>query len=294
MRILILGASGMLGNTLLRYFAPNHEVASTFRDYEKTQDIFMKIKTKIYDGVDIYDELTLDEVMKDFKPEVIMNCVGIIKQLDLSKQYYESIYVNALLPHKLVRLAEEHNAKLIHFSTDCVFTGEKGMYLESDPSDCTDLYGKSKFLGEVGYSSNALTFRTSIIGHELTTCRSLVDWFLNEEDSVNGYDKAIFSGLPTIEIAEIIDKHVLPKLNDYYGLYHLSVEPINKYDLLTMVAKVYNKKIKIVRDSELVIDRSLNSERFRSDFNYIVPSWETLIDKMRKDYIRFFEGKHKL
>jgi dTDP-4-dehydrorhamnose reductase len=163
--------------------------------------------------------------------------------------------------------------------TDCVFSGAKGMYTEADASDAIDLYGRSKYLGEVDYS-HAITLRTSIIGHELDAARSLVGWFLSKEGSVRGYKRAIFSGLPTVEIARVIRDYVIP-YPELQGVYHVSAEPINKFDLLTLVAQVYGKTITIISDEHLVINRSLDSTRFRQATGFAPKSWLEQIISMR-------------
>ena len=187
--------------------------------------------------------------------------------------------INAMLPHRLSRLCGLINAKLIHISTDCVFSGRKGMYAETDVSDAEDLYGKSKYIGEVSDQPHVLTLRTSIIGHELGSSSSLIDWFLSQSGTVKGYSKAIFSGLPTVEVARVIVDYVIPN-SDLRGLYHLSVEPIDKYSLLREVARVYEKDMTIIPSDELSIDRSLDSTRFRSLVGYVPPSWLDLIKAM--------------
>ena len=169
-------------------------------------------------------------------------------------------------------------ARLIHMSTDCVFSGSVGMYTESTFPDANDLYGRSKYLGEVDYL-NAITLRTSIIGHELSGSKSLVCWFLSQMGSVKGFKKAIFSGLPTIEIAKVIRENVLPNTS-LRGTYHLSVDPINKYDLLKLIARQYEKEIDIIPDESYVIDRSLNSERFRLATGFKPKPWPQLIKEM--------------
>jgi dTDP-4-dehydrorhamnose reductase len=185
-----------------------------------------------------------------------------------------------MLPHRLSKLCALIGARLVHVSTDCVFTGEKGMYLESDISDAVDLYGKSKFIGEIQDQPHAITLRTSIIGHELASSASLVDWFLSQEGAVKGFTKAIFSGVPTSELARIITDFVIPN-PQLFGLYHVSAEPIDKFTLLNEIAKIYEKKIDIVPDDHLAIDRSLDSTRFRQAVGYVPPAWPDLIQFMR-------------
>jgi dTDP-4-dehydrorhamnose reductase len=211
-------------------------------------------------------------------PNIVVNCVGIVKQLTEVEHPSKVMSLNSLLPHRLAKLCAVAEARLIHFSTDCVFSGVRGMYNESDLADAADLYGRSKLKGEVNYRS-AITLRTSIIGHELSSNRSLVGWFLAQEGSVKGFRRAVFSGLPTVEIARIIHQHLLPR-PDIWGLYHLSADPISKFELLSLIAKVYSKKITIIPDDTLLVDRSLDSSCFRSATGFSPKSWIELIQTM--------------
>ena len=186
-----------------------------------------------------------------------------------------------MLPHQLAALCEQHCARLVHISTDCVFDGKKGNYIETDISDAIDLYGKSKFIGELSDKPHAITLRTSIIGHELNSSNGLIEWFLSQTGTVNGFKRAIFSGLPTVELARVIAEYVIPQPN-LYGLYHVSAELISKFDLLSLVAKIYGKEIEILPETDVIIDRSLDSSRFRTATGYRAPAWPELI-KMMKD-----------
>ena len=280
MKILILGISGMLGNALYRYFTscPGIETYGTSRSSSCLGFFNQKGQENIISNVDVERSDSLLKVMNTVKPDVVINCIGVVKQLKQAYEPLESIPINSILPHRLAEVCRAFKARLIHISTDCVFSGNKGFYKESDLPDATDLYGRSKLLGEVNYP-HAITLRTSIIGHELTGARSLVDWFLAQQSRVKGFTKAVFSGFPTIEIARIIHEYVLPqpKLN---GLYHVAAEPINKFDLLTMVKAVYKTDIDIEPSEELVIDRSLDAENFNSATGYAPPSWLDLIELM--------------
>jgi len=217
-------------------------------------------------------------VFDEALPDVVVNCVGVVKQLAAADDALISIPLNSLLPHRLAHLCAETGSRLIHFSTDCVFSGKKGSYLESDVPDATDLYGRSKLLGEVDYP-HAITLRTSLIGHELHGARSLLSWFLAQEGSVKGFTKAIFSGLPTVEIARVIEEYLLPH-PDLHGVYQLSVDPISKHDLLSIVKDVYGKQIEIIPDDSLVIDRSLDSNRFREATGFVPKPWSELVQAM--------------
>ncbi|CDG15874.1 dTDP-4-dehydrorhamnose reductase family protein [Xenorhabdus doucetiae] len=287
-KILIIGANGMLGGSLLRHFSSceNYEVLGSTRNENSAQKLKKQGFDNIIPGISLESTENIDKLISEFKPDFLFNCVGIIKQLDSSKNHIESIEINALLPHKLAKICTKNQTKLIHFSTDCVFSGKNGLYKETDIADASDLYGKSKLLGEVLYDGH-ITLRTSIIGHEIDTCHSLVDWFLYQNKAINGFSKAIFSGLPTCYVAEILEEYVLPN-QSLAGLYHLSVDPINKYELLKLVNSIYNKNCNIYESKELVIDRSLDSSLFREKTGFIPEDWNSLIRKMNYEYKKYF------
>lgn len=288
-RILVIGANGMLGGSIFRYFSQqaNFEVLGSVRN-NAAADLLAKQGFKnVISGVDVRDHKRLQDVFNEYKPHVVFNCVGLIKQLNDSKNPVSAIEINALLPHRLASLATQVSAKLIHFSTDCVFSGNEGGYLESATPDATDIYGRSKLLGEVDYDGH-LTLRTSIIGHEIHSNLSLIDWFLSQSGSVNGFSKAVFSGLPTCFVAEFCNKFIFEKA-DISGLYHLSVEPIDKFSLLSLVKQIYKHEVEIIDKSDFVIDRSLNSDRLRSDTGFVVPTWPELIKRMHDEYQKYFK-----
>lgn len=283
MKILILGASGMLGNAALRVLSGppfDHDVHGTVRSRGCFRYFPEHLTQRLIDGVDVLDDNQLTAVLAKVRPDVVINCVGVIKQQGSAKNPLVTLPLNSLFPHRLAGLCDLAGIRLIHVSTDCVFTGSKGGYREEDSPDATDLYGLSKYLGEVDYP-HAVTLRTSIIGHELGTSLSLVDWFLSQKERVDGFGKAIFSGLPTDELAKVIGTHVLPDLS-LRGLYHVSAEPISKLALLQLVAEAYNHRINIRPSDRLTIDRSLDSKRFRDRTGYRPAAWPTLIANMRK------------
>ena len=280
MNILVLGASGMLGNAMMRVMSENAKfnVFGTIRSESAKRFFTSEIGNKLIIDINIDN---LESILKAFaiaKPVVVINCVGLIKQLASADDPLQAIPINALLPHQLARICAVAGARLIHMSTDCVFSGAKGGYVESDNSDALDLYGKSKFLGEVDYA-NAITLRTSIIGHELNSQRALVNWFLKQNNECNGYTKAIFSGFPTVVLAQIIRDFVIPK-PELTGVYHVAAKPISKFDLISLIAEVYGKKINIIPNDDLIIDRSLNASRFTQVTGYEAPSWSDLIKQM--------------
>lgn len=284
MRILILGITGMLGNTVFKKISqdPQHEVWGTFRN-EKLKSYFTKLKnTHILSGVDVLDQANLVAIINHIHPDIVINCTGIIKQLDTANNPLIILPINSLFPHQLANLCSLVGARLIQLSTDCVFSGRKGYYKESDISDAEDLYGKSKFIGELHHFPHAITLRTSGIGHELKSHNGLVEWFLSQKGSVKGYAQTIYSGLPSVELAHVIKDFVMPH-PELHGLYHVSAKPIAKLDLLKLVAKIYSKDIEIIPDNSLVADRSLNSEKFTKATGYIAPEWPELIQKMYND-----------
>lgn len=280
LRVLVLGVSGMLGSTLLRYLSSQSdvEVYGTARSSNSIRTLSKALHAHLKLNVDVENADHLLKVFAEVRPDVVLNCVGIVKQLSEADEPLTAIPINSLLPHRLAKLCAASDARLIHFSTDCVFSGSKGGYAEIDTPDAVDLYGRSKLMGEVDYP-NAITLRTSLIGHELSGKRSLVSWFLSQSDRVKGFRRAIFSGLPTVEIARVVDELVLPN-PDLCGLYHLSVDPISKFDLLSLVADVYGKSIKIIPDDDLVIDRSLDSSRFRLATGFSAKPWPELVQAM--------------
>lgn len=277
----------MLGASLFRYFSDNtdYETYGTIRQPELALIINPSKSDYLIESVDIKNLSKLDLIFSELQPAYVINCVGIIKQSSLSSEHATMIETNSLFPHLLAKLCDQNGARLIHFSTDCVFNGAQGNYVETDRSDTRDLYGRTKSLGEIDYGQH-LTLRTSIIGHELRSSKSLIDWFLAQEGTVNGFSKAIFSGLPTVYVAELLHKYILGK--DVFGLRHLSVPPINKYDLLQLVARSYSKKIEILEDDTMVIDRSLVSEKIRSELNIPKVRWPVLIEKMKNEKLKYF------
>ncbi|MGE1155985.1 dTDP-4-dehydrorhamnose reductase family protein [Pseudomonas kitaguniensis] len=285
MRVIVLGASGMLGSAVFRGLSASESLSvfGTVRSIKGLDSFDTSMKDRLISGVDVLDSDSLIELFRSVAPDVVVNCVGLVKQLSSAKDPLSTLPVNAMLPHRLSKICALSGARLIHISTDCVFSGRKGMYLEGDISDAEDLYGKSKFIGEIVDQKHAVTLRTSIIGHELNSRSSLIDWFLSQSGPVKGYSRAIFSGVPTVELTRIILEYVIPN-PELQGLYHVSAEPIDKYSLLTLVSKVYSKNIDIQPSEELVIDRSLNSDRFRSATGYTPPSWPALIEKMHSQY----------
>jgi len=280
MKILILGGDGMLGHQLLNYFKEKFEVKVTLR---KKINEYSQHKIFTYDNsfgdVDVRDFEKLASVIGYFKPNILINAVGIVKQRKDSKEIIPSLEINAILPHKLAIECAKYNTRVVHISTDCVFSGKTGMYREDSFADAEDIYGRTKYLGELSLD-NCLTLRTSIIGRELSRHKSLLDWFLAQNGPVKGFKNAIFSGFTTIELGRIIEMMIL-KYPEASGTFNVSSEPINKYDLLKMISVVLNHNIEIVADEDFFCNRSLSSELFRKRFNYTPPSWLSMITELK-------------
>jgi len=284
-KILILGGTGMIGHGLFWQLSkePDLDVFATVRDASNLDKWFTpELRGKIRESVDSENFDTVIRALASIRPDVVINCIGLIKQLPISTDPLSAITSNSQLPHRISMICRTAGARMIHVSTDCVFNGSKGNYTEDDPSEATDLYGRSKYLGEVEYP-HCVTLRTSIVGHELKGKLGLIEWFLAQNGKINGFTRAIYSGLPTVEFARVISQYVLPN-PDLSGLYHVSSDPISKYDLLKLVAERYNKDIEILPYDDFSQDRSLDSSRFRKATGYKPPSWTELVDMMYQNY----------
>lgn len=266
-----------------------HKVAETFQHHCETwatvrnsNDVTLATEhlpgVQIYSGVDALDFSSIERAIDEIQPSIVVNCIGIIKQDALAYDPTTSIEVNALLPHRLANICNKGNRRLIHISTDCVFSGSQGNYTESSFPDAHDLYGRTKFLGEINHEG-ALTLRTSIIGPELRSSRSLLDWFLSQTGTANGYTRAIFSGLTTPELSRVIVR-CATDWSHLSGLYQVSAQPINKFDLLTLAKSHYGLDIEIQPKDEPAIDRSLDSTRFKEATGYRPPSWGEMVSEL--------------
>jgi dTDP-4-dehydrorhamnose reductase len=237
----------------------------------------------IREDVDADNFETVTRAFSSIEPEIVINCIGIIKQTLMANDPLSAIAINSLFPHRISMACRSTGARLIQMSTDCVFDGKRGSYTEKDVPDATDLYGRSKLLGEVE-GVHCLTIRKSLIGHELRGKLGLIEWFFAQEGRINGFTRAIFTGLPTIELARIIIEHVIPNEN-LKGLYHVASNPISKYELLRLVAERYGKKIEIIPYDKFQQNRSLDSFAFREATGYNPPSWPELVDRMYRHYV---------
>jgi len=279
-KVIILGATGMLGNTLFRYLItdPNLEVLGTVRSNSYKKKFDPAFRDSLLSIKNIVKRVVLNQVLNKHKPDMVINCIGQIKQDHRIKNPSSIIEINSLFPHLVNELCVQSSIRLIHFSTDCVFDGTAGNYKEADNPNPIDLYGRSKLLGELN-NEHSLTIRTSMIGHELSTNKSLLNWVLNQDKKINGFTKAIFSGLPALELAIIIKERIIPNL-EINGILHVSGIPISKYHLIKIILKEYKKKVTLEKFSDLQIDRSLDCQKFFNISGYKSKSWTQLISEM--------------
>jgi dTDP-4-dehydrorhamnose reductase len=285
--ILVLGADGMLGHkmfqTLGARFPGTRGTLRTSKGDPRFADVPLLQSSAIVEGIDVMHEDALRREIEALAPDVVVNCVGVIKQRDAAQDPIPSITINALLPHRLAAWLRPWHGRLIHFSTDCVFSGRRGGYREDDPADADDLYGKTKFLGEVRHAPNALTLRTSIIGRELRNHKSLLDWFLAQRGSVRGFTKVIYSGVTTNHLAGLVGD-LIARHRGLSGLYQVASEPIAKHDLLRLVQQAYGKTdVDLVPDDREVSDRSLDGSRFAAAIGYRCPPWPALVAELAAD-----------
>ena len=286
MRIVVIGGAGMLGHKMFQILRERFPdtVCITREDVRKPP--FDRVELlqgdDVIRGVDVMDFDRLNGTLKEIRPDFIVNCVGIVKQRQEAQMAIPSITINSLLPHKLAAFAGAWGGRVIHPSTDCVFDGKRGGYTEADDSSAEDLYGKSKFLGEL-HCDNGLTLRTSIIGRELVEHRSLLDWFLMQQGkTVRGFRRVIYSGVTTNQLAAVVTL-VIQKVPGLHGLFQVVSEPISKYELICMIRDAYKLEINIVPEDREVSDRSMKGDKFREDTGYVSPPWMELVERLAKD-----------
>jgi dTDP-4-dehydrorhamnose reductase len=281
MRILILGGTGMLGHKLWQHLPQRFPdtftlIRGSCQSYRGT-GLFDDSK-RVIDNIDAMDFSLLEKALNKIRPDFVLNCIGVTKRREPVNGVIAAITLNALLPHKLEAWCRNNNARVINFSTDCVFDGKSGNYTEESPTNAEDIYGRTKALGEVKAGS-ALTLRSSFIGPELSGGTELLEWFLMQQGTIKGFRKVIYSGFTTLELCRIVEK-LLADHPKAHGLYNVSSSPISKFELLVMAKKKMNRDVNIVPDDSFCCDRSLNSSKFRREFNYIPPAWEKMIEEL--------------
>jgi dTDP-4-dehydrorhamnose reductase len=283
MRLLVLGGTGMLGHKLWQEAGEPLEAWATIRGEELSGPAAAVLDPgRVVPGVSAEDPESVARALERSGADAVVNCIGIVKQSSAATDPIPSVKVNSLFPHQAAAICRERGARFIHVSTDCVFSGARGSYTEEDTPDAGDLYGRSKLLGEAT-GPGSLTLRTSIVGRELGSSFGLVEWFLGEAGgSVRGFSKAIFSGFTTQALAAVLIE-VLTEHTELEGLWHLSAEPIDKDRLLRMLRDAYEVAVEIEADDSVVIDRSLDSSRFRRATGWQPPGWQQMIDQMAAD-----------
>ena len=282
-RVLVLGSGGMLGHKVLQRLGSDHTVTGTLRR-SPGEPPFGRIPlfrdAAILGGVDADDWSTVTGAIEATEPEALVNCIGLIKHRNADAD--ASMAINARFPHRLAEHCGERGIRMIHISTDCVFDGARGGYTEDDVPDATDLYGRSKAMGEVADLDHVLTLRTSLVGRELTEFKSLLEWFLSQEGEVRGFRRAFFSGVTTTWMADLLAQ-LIKEHRSLHGLYQVAGPRIAKYDLLHLIARAYHRDTRIIPDDEFVLDRSLVGDRFTATTGIEAPSWEAMVAAMADD-----------
>jgi dTDP-4-dehydrorhamnose reductase len=284
MSVLVLGAGGMMGHMACRVLAESHDVVGTIRSEWHDRSAIARFVPRdlCIDGVDVLDVREVERVLDTVRPDVVFNCVGIVKQLSAAKDAVQSIECNSLLPHRLAISCADRDVRLIHLSTDCVFSGHRGMYTEDDIPDPVDLYGRSKLLGETA-PEEGLTIRTSIVGRQLTGSTSFFEWVLSSRGQrVRGFDRAVYSGVTTMTLARtvatVIDEHA-----DLSGVWQIASAPITKFELIVRLNELLDLGIEVDRDVAMECDRSLDGSRFENHTGIVVPSWDDMLAEFVAD-----------
>lgn len=286
MTIFIAGVNGMLGHKLFQTLQARHaEPLGSIRG-RRSDEAYRAIpllqSNSTVEGFDALDLGGVRDQLRALRPQVIVNCIGVVKQRSTAHDPVPTIAINSLFPHVLAETCAEWGGRLIHLSTDCVFSGASGRYRESDPTDATDLYGRSKALGETT-AANALTLRTSIIGRELAHHASLLEWLLAQKGgAVKGFTRAIYSGVTTNHLAALIGD-IIERFPSLTGLYHVAAEPISKYQLLLLLRDAYDLDVEITPDEAFACDRSLLGDKLAAAIGYHAPAWPELVAELASD-----------
>lgn len=286
-RVLVLGAAGMLGHKLVQRLSRTFTTFGSIRQatppdgaaaraaYEKAQLIF---------NIDASVPEHLDRALDAAQPTVVVNAIGIVKQTEAAKDPIAQISINALLPHQIAQACRSRGRRIrfIHFSTDCVFSGQRGPYSEKETPDPQDLYGRSKLLGEVG-GPKCLTIRSSLVGRELRGRSSLIEWVMSQRGGrIKGYTGALYTGFTTAAMSDIVAR-LISDFPDLDGVWHVASEPIDKYRLIQIVNDEFRLGIDIQRDESFLCDRRLDGRRFAEKTQYLAPPWEKMIEDLRND-----------
>lgn len=291
-KVLVLGGGGMLGHKLWQGLQLSVDAWCTVRDRRGLPPELFD-GPRVVEGVDACAFETIERAVETARPTAVVNCIGVVKQLVAAKDPVASITINALLPHRVHRLCRDRGARFIHISTDCVYFGDRGGYVEDERPDAVDLYGRSKLLGEVA-GDGGLTLRTSIIGRELRSASGLVEWFLSQRGrKVNGFRRAIFSGVTTEVLSDLILR-IVTRHPEIEGLYHASAAPISKLDLVTALNRAFRAGATVEPSDALVIDRSLNGRRLTDAIGWVAPSWNEMVERLAADPTPYEDWRHRV
>ena len=283
-RILIIGASGMLGHMLVRVLSPiHHVVGTTSSKYDQESPLARILDEDSWiDQVDVRNLSTVEEAIRGAKPEVVINCVGVIKQKMESSNIMDAILINSLVPHQLSKICTESNSKLIHFSTDCVFEGTPGVKKVNDVPNATDLYGSTKRLGEINYPPS-LTLRTGFVGRQLSGAEGLFEWVRSQRGkTIDGYQKAIYSGFTAMALSRII-RQIIEEHEQLSGLHQVAGNHINKFDLITKLNEYLDLDLTIIRNTDFMCDRSMDGTEFTKLTDIAIPSWDDMLVEFAAD-----------
>ena len=284
MKVCVLGAGGLLGHMLIRVLGETIDVYGTTRESRSDSSPLARFlpQDKWIDNIDASKFDSINKVFSTTNFDTVINCIGLIKQRNAQTTEHEMMLINAEFPHRLAQVVNQQGARVIHISTDCVFSGDKGNYVETDTPDPVDVYGKSKLLGELNDVKN-LTLRTSHIGRELTIRKSFIEWLLSQKSGhVEGYGHAIYSGLTSQELARLISE-LLNAKKGITGMFHVSSQPISKLEIINKLNELLNLEINVTSDSKVQINRSLNSDKFRLATNLIPHNWDQMLSDFCKD-----------
>jgi dTDP-4-dehydrorhamnose reductase len=291
-KILVLGASGMLGHRTTAVLSERHDVVGTLRNPDPVLARFAP-EARLVTGISVEAPGGIAAVIDDFRPDAVVNCIGIVKQKAEAHQAVPSIRTNSLFPHEIAKICDAAGARFVHVSTDCVFSGSRGGYLESDTPDAADLYGRSKLLGEVTDAPGAITVRTSIVGWELSHPTGVLEWFAGRRGAkCDGYRRAVFSGLATSDLVDVFER-LCSEWRELDGLWHVSTDPISKYGLLTSLDRALGWQTEVVPRDEPVIDRSLDSTRFRQRTGWTPRPWAETVERLAAEHA-LYEGLRRL
>jgi dTDP-4-dehydrorhamnose reductase len=290
MKIVVLGGRGMLGHKIFHSLLKDHpETVCTVSgrlNRERYNSIGLFQSGQVIEHVNAMDTGEMRSLLEQIRPHFVINCIGVIKQRPEARAALPSIQINSLLPHQLALWTASWGGRVIHFSTDCVFSGRRGGYTEASFSDAEDLYGRSKFLGELA-EDNAVTLRTSIIGRELDHFASLLEWFLrNPSTTVSGYTRSIYSGVTTNELSRIVGD-IISRKPELSGVFQVASEPISKYELLLKIRKAFARTTEIVPDDREKIDRSMSGAKFHDATGYTAPGWDDLVNDLASDPVPY-------